>query len=207
MISETLSNVVYFSSLLPERCPKTFRGLKEVLERYGVEYRFLHHTKDIWCRDYMPIQIYGNHFALFGYNPDYLQDTQDHRESITDNFLVSRQCGGIFVTDQRGILLDGGNVVHSGSKVVMTSKVFEENPGFRVRELSDFLEKTFGAEVIILPWDTNEIYGHTDGILRFIDPDTVLLTNNAQFDRKMADRFKRICRLTTKIEHLLTYKN
>ncbi len=191
MINETLSNVAYFSSLLPERCPKTFGGLKEVLERYGVEYRFLHGAKDIWCRDYMPIQIYGNHFSLFGYHPDYLLDTPEHRESITDNLQVSRQCSNTFISDQRGILLDGGNVVHSGTKVIMTSKVFEENPGFRVRELSRMLEDSFGARVIFLPWDPNEIYGHTDGIVRIIDEDTVLLTNYAQFDSRMADRFKR----------------
>ncbi len=191
MISETLSNVVYFSSLLPERCPKTFGGLKEVLERYGVEYRFLQGTKDIWCRDYMPIQICGRHFTLFGYHPDYLLDTAEHRESITDNLQVCQLTNGISVSDQRGILLDGGNVVHSGSKVIMTSKVFEENPGLRVRDLSQILEDSFGARVIFLPWDTNEIYGHTDGILRVIDDDTVLLTNYAQFDSQMADRFKR----------------
>ncbi len=191
MISETVSNVVYFSSLLLERCPKTFGGLKEVLERYGVEYRFLQGTKDIWCRDYMPIQICGRHFTLFGYHPDYLLDTAEHRESITDNLQVCQHTSGISVSDQRGILLDGGNVVHSGSKVIMTSKVFEENPGLRVRDISQILEDSFGARVIFLPWDTNEIYGHTDGILRVIDDDTVLLTNYAQFDSRMADRFKR----------------
>ena len=86
MNSGTHNNIVYFSSLLPERCPKTFKGLEEVLSRYGVEYRLLEGAKDIWVRDFMPIQVVPHVFELFRYNPDYLQDTAQHRASITDNY-------------------------------------------------------------------------------------------------------------------------
>ena len=75
MVSEIYSNMVYFSDLLPKRCPKTFKGLIEVLEKYGVTYGLLKGTKDIWCRDYMPIQTIGNRFVLFRYEPDYLLDS------------------------------------------------------------------------------------------------------------------------------------
>ena len=125
MISETLNNKVYFSDLLPERCPKTFGGLKEILERYGVEYRFLKGTNDIWCRDYMPVQCSRDLFALFRYHPDYLQDSPEHLASITDNFDVSRQIGPSRIYDCRKVVLDGGNAVQCGSKVVMTMKVIE----------------------------------------------------------------------------------
>ena len=53
---EGLSNRVYFSALLPEVCPVTYNGLVEILDRYGVPHSLLEGTKDIWCRDYMPIQ-------------------------------------------------------------------------------------------------------------------------------------------------------
>lgn len=206
MISENYSNLVYFSSLLPERCPKTFGGLKEVLDRYGVEYRLLDGTNDIWCRDYMPIQVMPHGFELFRYNPDYLQDTDGHRASITDNLEVSRHTAATHISDQRGIVLDGGNVVHDGSKVIMTTKVFEENPWWKVRDLARHLEYAFGADIIFLPWDSSEIYGHTDGILRIIGPDTVLLTNYAQFDSKMAARFKRCLKPHFKRVKELRYK-
>lgn len=45
---------------------------------------------------------------------------------------------------------------------------------------------SLGAEPLFVPWDANEIYGHTDGVVRFIDEDTVLMTNYAQLDSKMA---------------------
>ena len=62
---EGLSNRVYFSALLPEVCPVTYSGLVEILDRYGVPHSLLEGTKDIWCRDYMPIQTIDNRFVLF----------------------------------------------------------------------------------------------------------------------------------------------
>ena len=57
MIPESLCNRVYFSALLSEVCPVTYKGLADVLDRYGVPFSLLKGTKDIWCRDYMPLQM------------------------------------------------------------------------------------------------------------------------------------------------------
>ena len=65
MIPESLNNRVYFSALLPEVCPVTYSGLVEILDRYDVPHSLLEGTKDIWCRDYMPIQTIDNRFVLF----------------------------------------------------------------------------------------------------------------------------------------------
>ena len=85
MIPESLCNRVYFSALLPEVCPVTYKGLADVLDRYGVPFSLLKGTKDIWCRDYMPLQMTDHEFVAFGYRPDYLMDTAAHRKSITVN--------------------------------------------------------------------------------------------------------------------------
>lgn len=191
MLTDSLNNTVYFSALLPEVAPKTYQGLVETLNRYDVPFHLLEGTKDIWCRDYMPLQIFGDTFSLFGYNPDYLRESRWYRATISENLSVSRTVQCIrHLTDNRGILVDGGNVVYYGSKVVMTAKVFEENPSIPVRDLVKHLEDTLGARIIFVPWDTDEIYGHSDGILRIIDQDTVLMTNYAQIDPIMAKRFR-----------------
>ena len=88
----------------------------------------------------------------------------------------------------------------------MTAKVFEENPQWIPRDLIERLTRTFGADIIFLPWDTNEIYGHTDGIVRFIDDDSVLMTNYAQFDPAMASRFRRILRAHFANVHELSFR-
>ena len=206
MVSEIYSNMVYFSDLLPKRCPKTFKGLIEVLEKYGVTSGLLKGTKDIWCRDYMPIQTIGNRFVLFRYEPDYLLDSDRHKATITDNTIAKRYVGSSYLEDSRGIKIDGGNVVHSGCKVIMTAKVFEENLQWTPRDLIEYLTCAFGADIFFLPWDTNEIYGHTDGIVRFIDDDSVLMTNYAQFDPAMASRFRRILRAHFTNVHELSFR-
>lgn len=210
MILDSCCNRVFFSAKLPEACPVTYRETAAALDRYGVPHSLLKGTKDIWCRDYMPVQILPNHFVAFGYQPDYLLDSRVHRESISDGLEVARLNGLGGVSDSRGVLVDGGNTVHCGGKVIMTSKVFEENPGLRAVELSHLLEDSFGAKLIVLPWDPDEIYGHTDGILRVIDEDTVLMTNYSQLDPRMAARyrkclkphFKRILELHYDVERL-----
>ena len=147
-----------------------------------------------------------NRFALFRYEPDYLLDTDGHRASITDNSIASRYLGTSYLHDCRHIKLDGGNFISAHGKVIMTAKVFEENPHYSPLELLKELTNTFGAEIIILPWDTNEIYGHTDGIVRFIDDDSVLMTNYAQFDPAMATRFRRILQTHFKKVYELSFK-
>lgn len=128
MITDSYKNKVYFSDLLPQRCPKTYRGLINVLNKYGVPHELIEGTKDIWCRDYMPVQIMGNMFSLFRYEPDYLLDTEEHKSLITDNTISSRYIGTSHLLDCSDIKIDGGNVVQNFGKVIMTAKVFEENP-------------------------------------------------------------------------------
>ena len=189
MTTDFNCNKVYFSALMPKVAPVAFKGLAEVLERYGVPYGMLEGTKDIWCRDYMPVQVAPGRFAAFKYEPDYLRNFKKYKPTITDGNAVAK-AQGYNLEDALGeIRLDGGNVVRCGGKVVMTAKVFEENPGCTARELSALLEEAFAAEVIFVPWDVREYYGHSDGICRDLGDDRLLMTNYRDFDKKMGDRF------------------
>ena len=53
------------------------------------------------------------------------------------------------------------------TKVILTDKVFEENPVLSHDYLCQRLRMSLGAEPLFVPWDANEIYGHTDGVVRF----------------------------------------
>ena len=57
MVTDSFTNIVYFSSLLPEKCPILNAHITEELQKWGIAYGYLTGTKDIWCRDYMPVQI------------------------------------------------------------------------------------------------------------------------------------------------------
>ncbi|GAB6162128.1 hypothetical protein JCM12298_12870 [Desulfothermus naphthae] len=73
MVPEGKTNFLYFSDLLPSKYPIFWRNLAEILQQAEINYNFLAHTKDIWCRDYMPVQIDKNEFIQFKYDPDYLK--------------------------------------------------------------------------------------------------------------------------------------
>lgn len=96
--------------------------------------------------------------------------------------------GSDFYLSFSDIVLDGGNLVRCSDYVVMTEKIFEENPGKSPARLLDQLESLFGAELILLPWDTREIYGHTDGLLRYVGDKTVVYETYGLPGKDVKDR-------------------
>ena len=51
-----------------------------------------------------------------------------------------------YLSDFRHVIVDGGNIVHCGSKAIMTAKVFEENPWMDAEELCRLLRTRLDAE-------------------------------------------------------------
>lgn len=192
MIQDNECNRVFFSSLLRERCPNAFQGLTMVLNKYDVPWSLLEGTNDIWCRDYMPLQVLPNRFVEYKYNPDYLRHRAKDRATITDGNAICEGLGYSCDRYLRLFTLDGGNIVKADGRVIMTSKIFEENSGDDLAMVIRNLQQTLGARLVILPWDANEEFGHSDGICRYIGRDRILMTNYADFDKGMAQRFRRI---------------
>ena len=46
----------------------------------------------------------------------------------------------------------------------MTNKVLKENPGYTEGYIRKQLEEAFGCEVVLIPWDRYEMFGHADGM-------------------------------------------
>ena len=203
---DSLTDTVFFSDLLPERCPTLYQILDKILKDNDIYHRLLSHTKDIWCRDYMPIQTSEKRFVFYKYNPDYLQ-TKYYQRTITDvNRIEYIEClrrdGEIVDLD---LVIDGGNVVRCDDKIIMTEKVFVENKDKKRKEVIRLLEEAFQCGIIFLPWDRNEPMGHSDGIVHFIGNNQVLMTNYADFDPDMARRFMNILKKHVEVIPL-TYK-
>lgn len=74
IITENIKDHVMFSNLFVRHWPKLYRSLDDILTKNGIPHGTIMHTKDYWCRDYMPVQYDEGKFAQFIYNPDYLQD-------------------------------------------------------------------------------------------------------------------------------------
>lgn len=200
IVSDADTTVVYLSSLLKDECPLFYPRFIGLLEANNIPFRIMNSTNDIWARDYMPIQIYDERFIQYRYNPDYLQSTMEDRSFITDTEAVCKEIG--IESIKTDLVIDGGNVVKAGRYIIMTEKVYAENKHLTAAEIRRQLRALFHCDLIMLPWDKNERYGHADGIVKAIDDTTVLLTNYADYDPKMAERFSKILSQYFKVQTL-----
>lgn len=199
MILDKDTNLVYFSELLWENTP----GGKEIIEniiRHGVHCSLLKDTKDIWAKDYMPIQLDSDRYAGYEFAPDYLYYDERYISTITQQ---ARVCNELEIEPEpSGLIIDGGNIVKTSKGAIMTEKVFAENPQYSRMGLINRLEKMLETEVIFIPWDRSEIYGHADGVVREIAPGKLLMTNYHRFSRRFADLFLKELSLHFDIETL-----
>lgn len=185
MIHDSEADEVWLSPWLQSQFPDIFAGLTAILEKEGVACKTIPCTNDLWCRDYMPIQIDNDRFVCYTYRPDYLAKRACNRRFITDSRAICRQLQ--LDAKYSDMIIDGGNVVKAGNRIIMTEKVFAENPQYDRSSLIRELEKLFECELLFLPWDKVEKYGHADGIVKAISDDTILMTNYADFDRDIAN--------------------
>lgn len=203
MIPDYGCNAVYFSEWLKKDYPDIFKGLVRILNKHNVAYDIIPNTKDVWCRDYMPLQLDKERYLCYEYKPDYLMNSARNRKYITDSLNVCRDMQ--LNIKETPLIMDGGNVVKVGNKAIMTEKVFVENPSMDEDSLKKQLEKQMECEVVFIPWDRNEKYGHSDGIIKPISDNTILMTNYHDFDREYTNEV--VKRLSCKFEiETLSYK-
>lgn len=181
MIADFETNIVYFSDLLRTKVEfkDLFRKICDILNRHGKKFDFLKGTKDIWARDYMPIQTGNNRFVQFRYEPTYLRD---YLELQSDPKSVC-ELNNIMPIFSK-INLDGGNVVKWTDKVLITDRIYSENPEFKDNgQLLKEIETLLESEVIIIPQIKSDFTGHADGLVKIIDSNTIL-GNDLDFEYK-----------------------
>ncbi len=87
--------------------------MKNIKEN-NIDYYFLEGTKDIWCRDYMPVQVTKDTFVQFTYNPDYLRNHREWGETISDVDSICKHVKKIHLQPTLSTtIIDGGNVIKS----------------------------------------------------------------------------------------------
>ena len=183
--------MLYFSSSLKNEYSTAASNLFNALSQSGTPYQLLAGTKDIWLRDFMPVQTSSGKYISFRYEPSYWRNNPelqtDFKRDVAPLFNLP-----IIYSD---INLDGGNIVFSPSKqrAIISDRVFFENPGCNqeglIRELSRLLE----GEVIIIPSLKSKIdmTGHADGMVRFVDEHTAI-GNCVPSKNGLEQRLKRV---------------
>lgn len=144
--------------------------------------------------DFMPIQIAEDRFVSYKYTPNYLQDKTGLRLQTTPEAVLQAQQNRLTHVLQNAVkvdlVLDGGNVVKCGNIIVMTEKVFAENRNKSPIEVDRILKDAFQCDVLYLPWDHQETFGHSDGIVHFAGDGKVLITNYGDISPRYYSRFR-----------------
>ncbi|MBE0662287.1 MAG: agmatine deiminase family protein [Bacteroidales bacterium] len=189
MITDAKTDFVYFSGLIEEKYPDCWKRIKSILDKHKIDYKTLDGTRDIWCRDYMPVQTDVNRFVQFRYDAAYLhQEPEKHTRPF--EVLQANQ----IEAELSDIILDGGNVIRGSDKVIMTNRIFKDNPDIEKNELIKRLEEQLQAEVLIIPAISSDETGHADGHVWFIDSKT-LLVNELKYEYLYwQDGFRRMIR-------------
>lgn len=182
--------MLYFSSILKSN-PKyslSAENLFSALSDSGEEFALFDGARDIWARDYMPVKTKSSQYISFRYEPSYLTDDPqlrtDFKADIASHFPLS--------VTYSNINLDGGNIVFSPSraKAVITDRVFSENPEYDKNSLLSELEKLLEAEIAIIPSLKSDMTGHADGVVRFVNENTVI-GNASPYKNGYEQRVKR----------------
>ena len=182
MITNFDTNKVYLAKgMSSDNYVDATGSLLSTLHNHKISWNFLPLTASschIWTRDYMPVQVSKNKLVRFNYSPDYLKDNPEYKP---DTYAILSALG-LQVMDS-DIIIDGGNVISCGDKVIMTDKVFRENPHYDREVLIDTLSQLLEAKIVLIPEDYYDEYGHADGMVRYVGEGRVLLNNYCDFDK------------------------
>lgn len=181
-ITESDSNEILLS---PGLFPEIVEEIRTKCGKHGIQVAFCGSKDNIWVRDYMSIQLSDDCFLEYQYTPDYLLSSKRYSKYlVTSEHFVEDTLGR--TTKQLGLVIDGGNVVKLADKyVAMTEKVMIENPQYSQADIEAIIRDCFHREVLWLPWDKKEMYGHSDGIINFLNG-IVVMTNYSDFDKDIA---------------------
>lgn len=192
MIEDSDSNFLYLADCLPKLQPVFYNRLIKVLCDLQIPFDLLPYTKDIWAKDFMPLQIEKSEYVQFIYDPDYLKPPEYHHLLTNPDGV----CNAIYLNTKKSkVKLDGGNVIRTKDKILICDKVFIENPRISKLEIVEEFTLLFKTDkIIFIPWDRNDFTGHSDGMVRFVNDNTVVInepTNeNTHFEKRLRSSLK-----------------
>ncbi|WP_323594842.1 agmatine deiminase family protein [Aliarcobacter butzleri] len=168
-----MKTTIRLSKLLFEKYPNSAKELVEIFDKNKISFEEIENTKDIWARDYMPICLDDGTLVSYIYEPNYLKN-EKYKELKTQ------------ITYEKyhlDLIIDGGNFVRYKNKAIMTDKIFKENPSKSKDEIISTIKSICRLnELIIIPKQPYDTFGHSDSMVRWIDEKTVLINDFSNED-------------------------
>ena len=172
--------------------------IENALNQQNATYDFIPNANDIWARDFMPFQRHDGEFVIYRYNPDYLKKRPKYITNCRDAFLDigGKDALSSSICHHTNLVIDGGNIIQCSDNdgtpcIIMTTKVLYENKGWSHHEILMELDEIFNAEVILIPWDIAEKYGHADGMIRSIGKGQLLMNCYTDMDSELGEVLKK----------------
>lgn len=155
---------------------KIANSIKEVYNRKNVKTLVASRVKDIWIRDWAPLNLYnkGSVKSLkFKYQPAYLNIGEFEGDNESGHLISNSINSGT----HPDFILDGGNFTYNGKGIgFITNRVISDNETFSIEEIEAIFNNNFGInKLIILPVEPEDETGHIDGMVQFINPYTVAI--------------------------------
>ncbi|MDP3972399.1 MAG: agmatine deiminase family protein [Candidatus Nanopelagicales bacterium] len=139
---------------------------------------------DLWLRDFTTVGPFDP--VEFVYTD---ASTETRRESVAIQRSFDVFAGEHGITRERTkLVLDGGNIVDNYAGRVVTTTRFMEDNRLNKAEAKKALSGVLKArEVAIIPPD-EDILAHSDGMVMWIDPDTLLVNDYSAVDPELRTR-------------------
>ena len=93
------------------------------------------------------------------------------------------------------INLDGGNVLICEGRAILSDRIFGENPDYERETLIKELSRLLECEIIIIPSlrsKEEDFTGHADGMVRFVDRNTIVGNNRANEYKYWQEGIKKV---------------
>ena len=181
--------MLYLSNKLKEM--KSYQewisNFTSILNSHNIPHSFLDGTKDIWCRDYMPVCFSKEQIIRFRFDPDYLTKLEKYKTN-------QNEIKHPFETELKDsqLIMDGGNAIFNKTHLLVTNRVLKDNPNWSKTEITQLLKEASGrSEVTILPQVPYELTGHIDGMMQFLSEDHIMISDFSNQSKSYQDKLAR----------------
>ena len=175
MVNESESNKLFITDLLLRHHPIIAKIITDTCNLHNKEVGIIYNAKDYWCRDFMPLQVNKNKFVQFVFDPTYYKSKKYSHFKTDINALNHSFTGEVFFSD---IVLDGGNICSYNGTAILSEKVFRDNPLYSRTKLTGGLSNLLELDkIVFIPTVPYDVTGHADGMVKFINEDTILLND------------------------------
>ncbi|MBN8569621.1 MAG: agmatine deiminase family protein [Ignavibacteria bacterium] len=141
----------------------------------------------IWVRDWGPFQVTQKDLSIIYYKAKYCYEYYPENEKIygeKDNNAGYELCDLLSslnpntLIEDLDLYLDGGNLTHNedGTAIITEKLLIDNSSKHSPNQIENVLKSKFGFnKIIFIPVEPCDVLGHTDGIVRFISKDKLLL--------------------------------